>query len=92
MVCAEAILAGRPVITSAVCPALAYVKEAAVEVQPDNVDQYHDAILRLSDDAEFYDMKQQACRPLQAQFYNRDNSWAEKLKAVLTTRIKHPQG
>ena len=92
MVCAEAILAGRPVITSAVCPALAYIKEAAVEVPPDNVDQYYAAILRLSDDAEFYDMKQQACRPLQAQFYDRDNSWAEKLKAVLTTRIKHTQG
>ena len=92
MVCAEAILAGRPVITSAVCPALAYVRAAAVEVQPNNVDQYRDAILRLSDDDKFYDMKQQECRPLQAQFYDRNNSWAEKLKAVLMTRIKHTQG
>ena len=46
MVCAEAILAGRPVITSAVCPALAYIREAAIEVQPDNIDQYYQAILQ----------------------------------------------
>ena len=46
MVCAEAILAGRPVITSAVCPALAYIREAAIEVQPDNIDEYYQAILQ----------------------------------------------
>ncbi len=30
-VIAEAILSGRPVITSAVCPAIAYVREACIE-------------------------------------------------------------
>ena len=45
MVCAEAILAGRPVITSPVCPALDYVRDAAVEVSPDNIEQYCEAIL-----------------------------------------------
>jgi len=83
MVCAEAILSGRPVITSAVCPALAYVKEAAIEVQPDNVDQYHQAILKLADDAEFYKLKHEACAALQEQFFDPKNSWAEKLKTLL---------
>ena len=50
MVCAEAILAGRPVITSQVCPALEYVRAAAVEVPPDNIEEYCQAILKLYDD------------------------------------------
>jgi len=87
MVCAEAILAGRPVITSAVCPALAYVREAAVEVQPNNVDQYRQAIVQLADDRNFYNQKQAACAALQGQFYDRKNSWSEKLKAVLNRYI-----
>jgi len=87
MVCAESILAGRPVVTSAVCPALAYVSDAAVEVQPDNVDQYRQALIQLADDAGFYNQKQAACAALQEQFYDPGNSWAEKLKAVLNSYV-----
>jgi len=92
MVCAEAILAGRPLITSAVCPALQYVKEAAIEVEPDNVDQYRDAILKLYDDTNFYRQKQEACAHLQKQFYDPKNGWAEKLKAIISTFILNQPG
>ena len=47
MVCAEAILANRPLITSAVCPGLEDVRAAAVEVAPDDVDQYYQGVLKL---------------------------------------------
>jgi len=87
MVCAEAILAGRPVITSAVCPALGYIREAAVEVEPDNINQYYAAILRLYDDPQLYEQKQSACATLQDQFYDAKNSWAEKLKMLLNKQI-----
>ena len=87
MVCAEAILAGRPVITSPVCPALEYVREAAVEVPPDNIEKYCQAILKLYDDQEFYEQKQDACAKLQGQFYDPKNSWAEKLKMLLNRDI-----
>ena len=87
MVCAEAILAGRPVITSPVCPALEYVREAAVEVPPDNIEKYCQAILKLYDDQEFYEQKQGACAKLQGQFYDPKNSWAEKLKMLLNRHI-----
>jgi len=87
MVCAEAILAGRPVITSPVCPALQYIRAAAVEVPPDSVEQYCQSILRLYDNGEFYKQKQGACATLQAQFYDPQNSWAEKLKMVLKRHI-----
>ena len=62
MVCAEAIFAGRPVITSPVCPALEYVREAAVQVPPDNIEKYCQAILKLYDDQEFYEQKQARVR------------------------------
>lgn len=60
-VIAEGVLSRRPVITSSVCPAIEYVREAAVEVPPDDTAAYGDAILRLADDPELYRRKQQAC-------------------------------
>jgi glycogen(starch) synthase len=82
-VCAEAILAGRPVITSAVCPALAKIREAAIEVPPDNIDAYYEAILQLNDDRSQYEQKCKACGPLQDQFYDARNSYGAKLRSVL---------
>jgi|GEM_PF-480111 len=90
MVCAEAILANRPLITSAVCPALEDVREATVEVQPDNVDQYYQGILKLNDDIDFYSCKQTACIALQKPFYNPKNSWGTKIKEVLARYVVIP--
>jgi glycosyltransferase involved in cell wall biosynthesis len=88
MVCAEAILSNRPLVASAVCPALEDLREASIEVQPDNVDQYCGAILRLSDEREFYLDKQAACFALHEPFYNPENSWATKIKEALSKHIK----
>ena len=82
-VCAEAILAGRPVITSAVCPALAYVGDAGIEVPPDSVEGYCEAILALSSDRDLYERKRCACKAVQRQFYDANNSWGAKLREVL---------
>ena len=65
----------RPLITSAICAALESLREASIEVEPDDVEGYRDAIVRLSDDAALYDRPQCACGPLQEQFYDRENSW-----------------
>jgi glycosyltransferase involved in cell wall biosynthesis len=100
MVCAEAILAGRPLITSAVCPALPYVKEAAVEVAPDNVLEYGEAILSLARDEDLFERKRQACKLAQEQFYEAKNSWgavvAEAIKGTMCSRgipqIRSPGG
>jgi len=80
----EGVLANRPVITSAVCPALSYVREAAVEVPPGDVQAYGDAILRLHDDRAFYQEKYRNCRNLQNQFYSSSHSWGTALKTVLS--------
>lgn len=86
MVCAEAILAGRPLITSAVCPALATVRAAAIEVPPDDVDAYYEAILRLRSDRQLYEEKRRACALLQQQFYDPANGWAARLREALDGR------
>jgi glycogen(starch) synthase len=82
-VVAEGVLSGRPVITSRVCPALEYVREAVVEVSVDDVQGYGDAILRLCDDPEFYEAKCRGCAGAQAQFYDVERGWGAALKKVL---------
>ena len=82
-VVAEGVLAGRPVVTSEVCPALSYVRPAAVEVQPNDVQGYGDALLKLCDDRAFYEEKQQGCLEVQEQFYEFSRSWEATLKSTL---------
>ena len=82
-VVAEGVLAGRPVITSNVCPALDYVRDAVLEVPPDDVSAYEQAILRLCDDHELYERKRQACLALKDQFYDYTRGWAAALRDAL---------
>ncbi|HBB31972.1 MAG TPA: glycosyltransferase [Cyanobacteria bacterium UBA8803] len=82
-VVAEAILSGRPVVTSAVCPALVYVQDAVVEVPPNDVAAYGNALLKLYGDPEFYEQKRQACLKVQEQFYDISQSWGVGIKSIL---------
>jgi hypothetical protein len=59
------------------------VRPAIVEVPVDDVTAYADALLKLRDDCEFYQQKQQACIPLQEQFYDTSRGWGARLKSVL---------
>jgi glycogen(starch) synthase len=83
MVCAEAILSERPLITSAVCPAIRYVRNATIEVRPGNIEDYSEAILRLAQDGDLYRQKRAFARQLQAQFYDASNSWGEKVREAI---------
>jgi len=82
----EGVLAGRPVITSSVCPALEYVRNAVVEVAPGDVKGYGDAILALQTDHRLYEQKRLACSDYQEQFYAYAESWAAALQQALGTR------
>jgi glycosyltransferase involved in cell wall biosynthesis len=84
-VVAEGVLAGRPVITSSVCPALALVRDCVEEVTADDVNAYARAILRLRDDAALYEQKRRACANAQEQFYAPEKGWAAALKNVLAS-------
>jgi glycosyltransferase involved in cell wall biosynthesis len=81
----ESILSGRPVVTSAVCPALSYVRDAVVEVPPDDVSAYGDALLTLYSDRQLYEAKKHACLTAQEQFYDTSKSWGAALKSILLT-------
>lgn len=79
----EGVLSGRPVVTSAVCPAVSYVRDAVVEVPPDDLTAYGDALLKLCDDRKFYEQKRRGCLALQEQFYDDSRSWGTALKSML---------
>lgn len=87
----EGILANRPVITSSICPALSYVRDAVVEVAPDDVHAYGNAILKLQSDRAFYAEKQRSCRRSQEQFYSLEKSWTEAVKTALHQFAQIPQ-
>jgi glycosyltransferase involved in cell wall biosynthesis len=79
----ESVLADRPVITSTICPAIEYVRGACVEVPPDDVKAYGDAILRLADDKDFYEQKRQNCAAAGSQFYDPARGWGATFRRVL---------
>jgi len=79
----ESVLAGRPVVTSDVCPAIEYVMPAVVQCEPDNIDSYIEGVERLYIDQEFYQLKRDACTSLQAKFYNEKNSWGHVLQKII---------
>jgi glycosyltransferase involved in cell wall biosynthesis len=79
----ESVLADRPVITSSSCPAIEYVRDACVEVPPDDVKAYGDAILRLADDRDFYEKKRRSCAAAGSQFYDPARGWGATFRRVL---------
>lgn len=82
-VVAEGVLAGKPVITSSVCPALEYIADGVVEVPPNDTQAYGDAIIRLYEDRSLYELKRRGCSASQEQFYDADRGWAAALKRML---------
>jgi glycogen synthase len=86
MTAAEAILAGRPIITNPVVPALEVLRPAAVPASTDRPDTYVAQILRLIDDQKWYDSMVRACPDVAAPFLDRDHGMTSVLKKVLGTR------
>ncbi|HSV16201.1 MAG TPA: glycosyltransferase family 4 protein [Tepidisphaeraceae bacterium] len=82
-VVAEGVLAGRPVITSSVCPALEYVKDAVLEVPPDDAAGYAAGILQLRDDKALYDSKQSASAVTRTQFYDPTFGWQAAVRRAI---------
>ena len=82
-VVAEAVLSHRPWITSHLCPAIRYVHSAGLEVPPEDIDAYLDAVTRLADSSDLYARKVEACKRLAEQFYVADYGWAATLSRCL---------
>lgn len=83
-VAVEAILAHRPVVTSAVCPALELIRPAALEAMPDNIPSYVGAIRALLVDKKLYDALVKASYDVADRFFNREEAWAAKMSIVIS--------
>lgn len=82
----EGVLARRPVITSAICPALELVRSAAVEAEVDNVGSYRAAMERLIDDPELFANLVQAGAALRMQFFNPARAWTAMAYEMMAAR------
>lgn len=70
MVAAEAVLAGRPVLTTRLANALDVLHGALIEAQPDDIDSYVAAIDQLLEEPNLYNQYQRGCADRHEQFYN----------------------
>ncbi len=80
MTAAEAVMAGRPVVTNPVVPALEILRPACVAGQTNDVDSHVAAVLKLIGDRERYESMRRACPELAEQFFDRSRGLAEVLK------------
>jgi glycosyltransferase involved in cell wall biosynthesis len=87
MTAAEAILAGRPLITNPVVPALELLSPACIAARTDNVDSHHQAVLKLATDPDLYNRLCGACQDLSAPFYDRGCGLAAALKRALVSEL-----
>ena len=85
MVVVEGLLAGRPVVTSRVCPAIEYVQDAVYEVPPDDPRAYANAVAELMDNRERYDELARNSRRCARRFTDREWGYQSALRHVLTS-------
>jgi len=87
MTAAEATLAGRPLLTNPVVPALEVLRPACVEARTDDVDSYLRGVLKLATDPGLYERLRAACCDMGSQFYDRELGLAAVLKRALATHL-----
>ena len=84
MTAAEAILAGRPIITNPVVPALEILRSAAMEAKTNDPASHRSCVERLARDATLYGRLCAACSGLREQFYDREMGLAAVLRRALS--------
>ncbi|PZU07963.1 glycosyltransferase family 4 protein [Sphingomonas sp.] len=85
MTAAEAILAGRPLISNPIVPALEILQPAAMAARAEDYESHAQAVLALAQDRALYRRLQAACAPLAAQFYDREQGLEAVLRRVIET-------
>lgn len=83
MTAVEAALAGRPVITNPVVPALELLSPAALHCRTNDTQSYIDAILKLIDDPQWHQRLVDACPAASAPFLDRRFGLTHVLTSVL---------
>ncbi len=83
MTAAEAIMAGRPVITDPVVPASEVLRDACVVARTNDMDSHVEGVLKLVGDPEYYEGLRRACPALAERFYDREQGLAAVLKRII---------
>lgn len=83
MTAIEPVLAGRPVITNSVVPALDLIRPACVQAKTDDCMSYADAVIKLVTDKELYDKLQTSCARLAKDFTDARFGLAQALEQAL---------
>ena len=86
MTAAEAILAGRPLISNPVIPALELLEPAAMAARTDDPDSHADAVTLLAHDATLYRQLCAACSSLGEPFLSREYGLTLALHHILSSR------
>ena len=81
--CAEAVLSGLPIVTSRLSNAIPVLGPALIETEPENIESYAKAILRLAEDRVTYDQLSNACLRLAGQFLDRSQSYPAAIDRVI---------
>lgn len=85
LVCAEAVLTAKPIITSRLSNALPVIGECILEAVPENIDSYLDAIRTLADDSGTYARLQSACASASVQFTERSLGYAAAVDRLIAS-------
>lgn len=82
-VCAESALSNRPLIASTVCPALSYVSDISIAVEPGDTEAYFRAISQLYSDEKMYAEKSGAAGKLKPLFLSDTYSYKSAVKKII---------
>jgi glycosyltransferase involved in cell wall biosynthesis len=84
-VCAEAVLFSLPVVTSRLSNAIPVLGGAVAEAEPENIESYATAVLKLAEDHATYDRMRSACPQLAKQFLDRSQSYPAALDRLIAS-------
>jgi len=90
LVCAEAVLMGLPIVTSRLSNALPLLGPAIAKAEPEDIESYAAAILRLMTDAPFRDRLTTACPTLAPRFLDRTQSYPAALDRLIQALALRP--
>ncbi|CUT11417.1 Glycosyltransferaselike [Bradyrhizobium sp.] len=82
-VCAEAAIAGLPIVASRLTNATDVIGPAVAEAQPDNPVSYAEQLCRLSSDRSFYRQLRSATATVSEQFFDRSLSYPAAVDSIL---------
>lgn len=83
LACAEAVISGKPIVTSRLSNALPLLGPAIAEAEPEDVDSYAAAIERLAFDPPAYARHRAACPALAARFFDPGTSYPAAIDRVI---------